>query len=220
MRKIFLGLSIIGMAFLASCGSKDTVAATDAQEAASASTEAVEYSVNTAVSTVNWRGFKVFHDSSKPESGHYGFVKLKEGALTMKGGVLESGKFVADQATFESMDKNDDPDTKTKLETHLKSSDFLDVEKFPEATFEITGAKTLTEGDFNTEISGNLDFRGIPKNISFKANVKEEGDKVTIKSEEFQINRQDFGIVYQSAGGDSIIKDEVALQLDVTADKK
>ena len=220
MRKILLGLSIIGMAFLASCGSKATITASDEQEAAMASTEAVEYTVNTAVSAVNWRGFKIFHDSSRPETGHYGFVKLKDGILTMKGGVLESGKIVADQTTFESVDKNDDPDTKTKLDTHLRSSDFLDIEKFPEATFEITGVKTLTEGDFSTEISGNLDFRGVPKNISFKANVKEDGDKITIKSEEFQINRQEFGIVYQSKGGDSLIKDEVALQVDITAEKK
>ena len=82
----------------------------------------------------------------------------------------------------------------------------------------VTAVNALTEGDYNTEISGNLDFRGTPKNITFKANVNVEGDKLTIKSEEFKINRQDFGIVYKG-GGDSIIKDDVMLQVDVTADK-
>ncbi len=219
MKKVLLSLSLMGMVFLASCGSKDTVTATDAQESATASETATEYAVNTAVSATNWKGGKIFQDTSKPESGHYGSVKFKSGIVTVKDGVLESGSFVTDQTTFESVDLNEDAENKGKLDGHLKSSDFLDVEKFPEAKFEITNVKTLVSGDYNTEISGNLDFRGIPKNITFKANVKEEGDKVTIKSEEFKINRQDFGIVYQSTGGDSLIKDEVMLQVDITADK-
>lgn len=219
MKKVLLSLSLMGMVFLASCGSKDTVTATDAQESATASETATEYAVNTAVSATNWKGGKIFQDNSKPESGHYGSVKFKSGIVTVKDGVLESGSFVTDQTTFESVDLNEDAENKGKLDGHLKSSDFLDVEKFPEAKFEITNVKTLDSGDYNTEISGNLDFRGIPKNITFKANVKEEGDKVTIKSEEFKINRQDFGIVYQSTGGDSLIKDEVMLQVDITADK-
>jgi len=219
MKKVLLSLSLMGMVFLASCGSKDTVTATDAQESATASETATEYAVNTAVSATNWKGGKIFQDTSKPESGHYGSVKFKSGIVTVKDGVLESGSFVTDQTTFESVDLNEDAENKGKLDGHLKSSDFLDVEKFPEAKFEITNVKTLDSGDYNTEISGNLDFRGIPKNITFKANVKEEGDKVTIKSEEFKINRQDFGIVYQSTGGDSLIKDEVMLQVDITVDK-
>lgn len=219
MKKVLLGLSFVGMAFLASCGPKDTVEATEAQDSASASAESVAYALNTDISSVTWKGGKIFEDTSKPEEGHYGVVKLKSGEVTVKGGVLESGKFVADQTTFESADLNEDAESKAKLDGHLKSADFLDVEKFPEATFEVTAAKALTEGDYNTEISGNLDFRGLPKNITFKANVTEEGDKVTIKSEEFKINRQDFDITFKGGGG-SIIKDDVILQVDLSADKK
>lgn len=220
MRKTLLGLTFIGLIFTASCkSSNDTVEATEAQETAVASENAVTYVVNTEISSATWKGGKFYQDPSKPEEGHYGSVKLKSGEVTMNNGVLEAGNFVADQTTFESQDLADNPEMKAKLDEHLKSPDFLDVKKFPEATFNITAAKALTEGDYNTEISGNLKFRDIEKNITFKANVKEEGDQVTIKSEEFKINRQDFGIVYKG-GGDSIIKDEVILQLDVTATKK
>lgn len=220
MRKAFLSLTLIGMVFLTSCGGgKDTVEATDAQETAVASEESVTYAVNTEVSTTNWKGGKFYQDTTKPEEGHYGSVKLKSGEVTVKDGVLEAGHFVADQTTFESADLNEDPDTKAKLDGHLKSADFLDVEKFPEATFHITSAKKLDTGDFNTEISGNLKFRDVEKNITFKANVKEEAGTVTIKSEEFAINRQDFGIVYKG-GGDSVIKDEVLLRVDITANAK
>ena len=219
MKKVFLGLSLVGMVFFVSCGGNtNPVEATDAQDAATASEESVAYVLNTDVSSVSWKGGKIFEDTSKPESGHYGSVKLKSGEVVINNGVLEAGRFVSDQGSIESADLNEDPDTKAKLDGHLKSEDFLHVEKFPEASFEITGVNTLTEGDYNTEISGNLDFRGTPKNITFRANVNVEGDQVTFKSEEFHINRQDFGIVYQG-GGDSIIKDEVMLQVDITADK-
>ena len=220
MKKALFGLSLVGLVFLASCkGNADTIEATDAQESATATEGAVTFVVNTDLSSTTWKGGKLFQDTSKPEEGHYGSVKLKSGEVTLNNGVLESGNFVSDQASFESADMAEDAEMKAKLDGHLKSADFLDVEKYPESTFTITSAKALTEGDYNTEISGNLKFRDIEKNITFKANVKEEGDKVTIKSEEFKINRQDFGIVYKG-GGDSIIKDDVMLQLDVTATKK
>jgi polyisoprenoid-binding protein YceI len=218
MKKLLLGLSILGFVFLTSCGGKDAVTATDAQETTSASAESVEYAVNPAISSVTWRGSKIF-EADHREAGHYGSVKLKSGNITVKDSLLESGSFVADMTTFVSADQNDDPENKAKLEGHLKSDAFLDIQKYPEATFEITKTNRIDSGDYNTEISGNLDFRGIPKNITFKANVTEEGGKVKIQSEEFKINRQDFGITFKGGGG-SIIQDNVSLQVDISADKK
>ncbi|WP_313383762.1 YceI family protein [Chishuiella sp.] len=217
MKKLFLGLAVVSAITLTSCGGKtETKETTEAKEGATATEGAVDYSVDTTTSVVNWKGGKTFDDIKKPEEGHYGDVKLKEGSVKVNNGVLESGKFVADFASFESKDLDGDKDSKGKLEGHLKSADFLDVEKYPTATFEITGVKALEGGDYNTEISGNLDFRGTPKNITFKANVTVGADNVTIKSEEFGINRKDFGITFPGAGG-SIIKDEVLLQVDLTA---
>lgn len=219
MKKVILSLSFIGMAFLASCGgSAETVEANDAQEVATASENAQAYAINADESSISWRGFKIFQDPTKPETGHHGFIKFKSGELTFNEGVLEAGSFIADLTTLESVDLNDDPDSKADLDGHLKSEDFLFVESFPEAKFEISNVKYLEEGDFNTEISGNLDFRGVPKNITFKANVKEENGVVSFNSEEIMINRQDFGIDFQG-GGDSIIKDEVALQVEVKANQ-
>ncbi|MDD3771792.1 MAG: YceI family protein [Weeksellaceae bacterium] len=218
MKKLLFCLSLMGMVFLTSCGTdKDTITASEAQDEASASEDAHVYTLNTDISSTTWRGFKIFDDSTKPEEGHYGSIKMKSGEVTMKHGVLESGKFVADQTSLENDDLADSPEYKAKLEGHLKSADFLDVDQYPEATFVVSGTKTLEEGDYNTEISGNLDFRGAPKNITFKANVKEEDGKLTINSEEFKINRQDFGINFQPGAG-TIIKDEVVLQVNITAE--
>lgn len=219
MKKILLSLSLIGMISLTSCGgSTETVTVNDAQQEATASNESQMYAVNTNISSTTWRGFKIFDDASKPEEGHYGSIKMKEGEVTLKNGMLESGKFSADLATIESADMVDNPEYKTKLEDHLKSADFLHIENFPTANFVISDVKALNEGDYNSEISGNLDFRGTPKNITFKANVKEEDGMVTINSEEFRINRQDFGIDFAPGKG-TIIKDEVVLQVNVIAEK-
>ncbi|MBF0597050.1 YceI family protein [Faecalibacter rhinopitheci] len=216
MKKLLLSLTLVSAVALTSCGGNtDTVATSDAQETANSTEGAVSY-VADSTAVINWKGGKTFDDITKPEEGHWGVVKLKEGNVTANNGVLESGKFVADFATFESKDLDADPETKAKLDGHLKSADFLDVEKFSTASFEITGVKALEGGDYNTEISGNFDFRGVPKNITFKANVAVADDVITIKSEEFGINRKDFGITFTGGGG-SIIKDEVLLQVDFSA---
>jgi polyisoprenoid-binding protein YceI len=217
MKKLFFSLAIISSVALTSCGEKtETVNATEAQAGATASEDSKVYTADVDASTVNWKGGKTFDDIKKPEEGHWGVVKLKDGTVTTKDGKLESGKFTADFNTFESKDLDADPDTKAKLDGHLKAPDFLDVEKFPTGTFEITSVTPIEGGDYNSEIAGNLDFRGVPKNVTFKANVTVDDNGVTIKSEEFAINRKDFGITFTGAGG-SVIKDEVLLQVDLTA---
>ena len=217
MKKLFLGLAVVSAVALTSCGGNtETVKTTEAQEGATSTEGAVDYNVDTTTSVVNWKGGKTFDDINKPEEGHYGIVKLKEGTVKVNNGVLEAGKFVADFTSFESKDLDADAESKGKLDRHLKSADFLDVEKFPTATFEITAVKPVEGGDYNSEVSGNLDFRGTPKNVTFKANVTVDANGVTIKSEEFGINRKDFGIAFTGGGG-SIVKDEVLLQVDLTA---
>ena len=47
---------------------------------------------------------------------------------------------------------------------HLKSADFLDVEKFPEMIFESTGTAKLD--DRRGELRGNLTLLGVNSNLS------------------------------------------------------
>ena len=101
MKKLFLGLAVVSAVALTSCGGNtDTVKTTEAQEGATSTEGAVDYNVDTATSVVNWKGGKTFDDINKPEEGHYGVVKLKEGTVKVNNGVLEAGKFVADFTSF------------------------------------------------------------------------------------------------------------------------
>ena len=57
---------------------------------------------------------------------------------------------------------------------HLKSADFLDVKKYPTATFKSTGFKATGEG--MGEITGDFTLHGVTKSITFPVKRIGEGD--------------------------------------------
>ncbi|MEM1295353.1 MAG: YceI family protein [Verrucomicrobiota bacterium] len=99
-----------------------------------------------------------------------------------------------------------------KLTGHLKSPDFFDVEKFPTAKFTLSSAVATDAG---YDLSGNLEFHGVTKGISFPAmvTVDEDGKTVAVKAD-FSINRMDFGVVYPGMT-DDLIREEVVIQFNV-----
>ncbi|NHW59582.1 YceI family protein, partial [Escherichia coli] len=80
-------------------------------------------------------------------------------------------------------DITEDAEKSAKLDGHLKNEDFFEVEKFPTSSFEITKVTEAAEGDYNTLLDGNLTIKGITKPVQFKANIKVEEGKVSIKTE-------------------------------------
>ena len=57
---------------------------------------------------------------------------------------------------------------------HLKGSDFLDVKKYPTATFKSTGFKSTGEG--KGEITGDFTLHGVTKSITFPVERLGEGN--------------------------------------------
>src|SRR5690606_4136447 len=104
-----------------------------------------------------------------------------------------------------------------KLEGHLKSPDFFDVEKHPKATFESTAVKAGGAGGATHTVTGNLTLHGVTRSISFPASIQVNGDTITVNAE-FAINRKDFGIVYPGMP-DDLIKDDVLIQLKLGANR-
>lgn len=102
-----------------------------------------------------------------------------------------------------------------KLTEHLKSPDFFDVAKFPQATFTSTEIKAGGDKGASHTVTGTLDLRGVKKTVTFPATIKIEADAVTMNSE-FAVNRKDFGMVYPGKA-DDLIRDEVLLKLAVKA---
>jgi len=99
-----------------------------------------------------------------------------------------------------------------RLEGHLKSKDFFDVENHPVATFTVTSI----EADAGKQkVTGNLDLHGVTKSISFPADIRIADDAVAVKAD-FAINRREFNINYPGRPND-LIRDNVVIKLDVQA---
>lgn len=176
-----------------------------------------QYTLDTLNSRVEWKGYKVFKSEN---TSHFGTIKFESGDVTVKDGKLESGKFVADMNSLTSVDLKDDAEQLGKLNGHLKSGDFFEVEKFPTASYEITKVTPAAEGDYNTLLDGNLTIKGITKPAQFKANVSVKDGEVSVATEPKDIKREEFGVKFQAPAENGVIKDEVTLQINVKALEK
>jgi polyisoprenoid-binding protein YceI len=103
------------------------------------------------------------------------------------------------------------------LTKHLKTADFFDVAKFPEATFVSTAIKAGGDNGATHTVTGNLTMHGVTRAITFPATINVTPDAATVESS-FSINRKDFGINYAGAA-DNLIRDDVVLALHVRATK-
>ncbi|HYW71842.1 MAG TPA: YceI family protein [Pyrinomonadaceae bacterium] len=108
----------------------------------------------------------------------------------------------------------DEPD----LTKHLQTPDFFDVAKYPKANFVSTKIEPNTANGATHTITGNFDFHGIKKAISFPATIQVGPSAVSVNAE-FAINRKDFGLVYPGKA-DDLIKDGVVIKLNLNVPRK
>lgn len=215
----FSFLLILALSFT-NCQEKAKKASTgEAEEAAVSESSSEEYTLNTSESQIEWKGFK-------PTGTHTGTIELSEGNLTLNAGQLKSGSFTIDMNSIVVTDL--EGDQKASLEAHLmgtvegKEGDFFNVNKYPEAKFEITDTEQMEGG--KTTLSGNLTMKGNTQNISFPATINSTGEMVSIKSESFTIDRTQWNINYGSKSvfdnlGDKFINDDMELKILVKAKK-
>lgn len=203
MKSKLLALTLIAPAAFVSCenpADKTTDAKVSAAVDKTTTSAGGNKYVFTSSSEVNFTGSKV-------TGSHHGGFKSFTGHFTIKDGapVGNDHKVVIDMKSTFADDE--------KLSGHLKSPDFFDVAKFPEATFDVTELKKTSETAYT--IAGNFTLHGQTKNISFPATVTQSGGNVLIQSK-FDINRKDFGIVY-AGKADDLIRDEVVIELKLEA---
>lgn len=149
---------------------------------------------------------------SKVTGKHDGSFQKVTGWVALASGKAEGGK-LAVEVDMSSVKSDDE-----RLTGHLQAPDFFDVARFPKATFESTEIKKGGEKGATHTITGNLDFRGVKKSITFPATITESATDVTAESE-FVINRKDFNIVYPGKA-DDLIRDEVVLKIKIKAPVK
>jgi polyisoprenoid-binding protein YceI len=221
---------IVAGFFLAACTSpnSDKAKVTDPKaEARNASGD--RYIMDAAASKIEWIGTKV-------TGYHEGTVKIKSGEVTVTNGMVTAGNFIIDMPTIVATGpaKVSEENSK-KLTGHLRTADFFDVEKYPEATFVITDVKpfsgTVEDRDRDDprqqklneykvtdpthRVSGNLTIRGVTKNIEFPARITVNNNVAEAKAK-FNVNRKDWNIIYPGQP-DDLIRDEIHLGIFLRA---
>lgn len=108
--------------------------------------------------------------------------------------------------------KNDQRDA------HIKSDEFLDVEKFPTLSFTSTGVRTSGDGFV---IDGDLTLHGVTKPVSLEAELggfgdgMAEGSKVIGVEASTEISRSEFDVA--NSFPTAVVADKVKIALDIEA---
>ncbi|WP_062059734.1 YceI family protein [Aquimarina longa] len=210
--------TLVIMTFSCKGEKKNAVETTPTEEVKEAPIASITYNVDVQSSNIDWIG-------SKPLEKHTGTLKLTSGTLETKENIVKSGSFVIDMTSINVTDL--EGDEKTHLEQHLrgeskgKEDHFFNVAKFPKAVFEITG---ISEKEGKTYLEGNLEIKGIKKNVSFPVTTSIETNVMTLNTEVFTINRTEWGVNYGSKSifdnlGDKFINDDIELKISIKANK-
>ncbi len=104
---------------------------------------------------------------------------------------------------------------------HLRSADFLDVEKFSTLNFQSTAVKRTGEGEL--AVTGNLTIHGVTRPVVFSVDgptppTKDPWGNLRIGlSATSKISRKDYGLTWNAAleAGGIVVGEEVAITLDV-----
>jgi polyisoprenoid-binding protein YceI len=111
-------------------------------------------------------------------------------------------------------------------DAHLKSADFLDVEKFPKITFVSTKITLADDGEWKA--AGNLTIHGVTKEVILKVEgptpeTKDPWGSVKIgASATTKLNRKEFGLVWNVSleTGGVLVGDEVTIHLELELAKQ
>jgi len=186
--------------------------AAPAAMAAPAAAAADTYTFDVAHSNI---GFTVRHFFSKVP-GHF---TQYEGTLLFDSADLSKSVV---NVTIEAASINTGVD---KRDTHLKSPDFFDVEKFPKLTF--VSNKVTPAGTGKAKVEGMLTIRGVSKPVTLDVDLLGSGPDgwggVRAGFEaRTRINRQDYGVAWNKVveGGGSVLSDDVDITLNVEAIKQ
>jgi polyisoprenoid-binding protein YceI len=168
-----------------------------------------------AQSQVTWKGSMVVGGA------HEGTITPMAGSfLTTPDGKISKGNITIDMNSITSNDVKPAKSAK-ELEDHLKSPDFFDVIKFPQAFFTIVSVtpSTTYPNKGNYVVTGLLMIKGISNKIVFPANVMIGMGYANVKGV-FQFDRTKWDIIYHSASffagaKNELISDQINMLIDL-----
>jgi polyisoprenoid-binding protein YceI len=197
-----------------------TAFAKDPVPAKAAAIAPTKLKVDPAASEVRWEGSKKVVNKA-----HNGTVNIQSGEIVLAGEQITGGTITLDMKSITDKDLESSPKDKAKLEGHLKSPDFFDVEKYPTATFTITSAKPVKDSKdgLTHEVVGDLAMKGKTHPVTIPVTITRNGDTAEAKGKAV-VDRSKYDVRYGSGKffdnlGDKVINDEIKLDLKIVAKK-
>ncbi len=169
-------------------------------------------------SFVNWRASHLGGVQKR-----FGKVSLKEATFLVDKGGIKNATVLMDMSSLTVENFPEGNPQIEKLKGHLLSNDFFSIEKFPTSKFELTNVEAAT-GTYNSKVTGNLTILGVTKSITFNANINVSDNEVSVKSEDFSVNRTDWGLSYNTEGTagvpvDYLIANNIGFTINATVAK-
>lgn len=214
--------SLIAVLFIAlsSCStegesSSNVLIENNSQEVASMIIPDGMYMLTKVESVIIWTAKKI------NGSGHTGTISTTNGKMKVMDGEIKGGIMTIDMNTFTCTDL--EGEDKEGFESHLKSEDFLDVEKFPTSDIKIIGVSQQEDkliSQIKLQMHGSTVEYETP--ILIKEKVLEDGTIAYEISGELEIDRTKHKINYGSGSffdnlGDRAINDNVHIKFVFTA---
>ena len=145
-----------------------------------------------------------------------------KGQFTKVTGVMTLDETDLTKSRLEASIEADSVHTRdAQRDAHLKSADFLDVEKFPALSFKSTRVTRTAEGELS--VTGGLGIHGVTREVVFAVEgptppAKDPwGNTRVALSATTKISRKDYGLVWNTPleTGGILVGDEVTITLDV-----
>jgi polyisoprenoid-binding protein YceI len=143
---------------------------------------------------------------------------------TVKGTILYDRENPGESSVEATIDASSISTQEPQRDAHLKSPDFLDVEKYPAITFK--SRRIQTDGD-EPRIIGDLTIHGVTKEVVLKVEgptpeARDPWGSVRIgASASTKIKRSEFGLTWNAAleTGGFMVGDDLKIELEIQAIK-
>lgn len=160
------------------------------------------------------------HSTASFTIKHMMIAKVHGGFEKLSGNLVLDSENPANSSVEATIDTASINTREAQRDTHLRSADFFDVEKFPEIKFKSTAIEKKADGLL---VSGDLTIHGVTQKITLdvegpSAEMKDPWGNTKIgASATAKIKRKDFGLTWNAAleAGGFLVGDDVNITLEV-----
>jgi len=155
---------------------------------------------------------------------HEGSLALKAGYLDFDGTTITGGEVVLSMREIHCADLTGTP-LHDVLIAHLRSDDFFDTERFPEARVVLRSAQfdpTAAPGGQNMSVEADLTLKGVTAPVNFTASAGLDVDGRPAAQASFAFDRTQWGVLYGSGKffhrlAGHLVNDLIEIQLRLVA---